>query len=112
MGGTFRGYCTYYDLVGRTTAGGEMFNPNGMNAAMTAEKAPLGANVKVKSESSGKTIRVRVNDRGPFQRGADKRALRPLQPDREIIIDLTPAAFRELTGGLGMGKVWVTVEVP
>ncbi|WP_298272610.1 septal ring lytic transglycosylase RlpA family protein [Geobacter sp.] len=112
MGGTFRGFCTYYNLVGRKTASGEMFNQNGMNAAMTAEKTPLGATVRVKSETSGKTIRVRVNDRGPFQRGADKKAIRPLQPDKEIVIDLTPAAFREPTGGLGMGKVWVTVEVP
>lgn len=112
MGGTFRGYCTYYNLTGRETASGEMFNPNGMNAAMTAEKASLGVMVKVKSETSGKMVLVRVNDRGPFQRGADKKAIRPLQPDKEIVIDLTPTAFRELTGGLGMGKVRVSVEVP
>lgn len=112
MGGSFKGYCTYYNLLGRETASGELFNPNSMTAAITAEKATMGTTVKVKFEAGGKSIKVKVNDRGPFQRGADKKALRPLQPDKDIIIDLTPAAFRELTGGLGMGKVWVTLEVP
>ena len=82
-----------------------------MTAAMTAEKAHLGAFVKVTSVVNNKTISVRVNDRGPFLRGADKKAVRPFQPDPHIVIDLTKAAFKELTGGLGMGKVRVRVEV-
>ena len=53
-----------------------------------------------------------VNDRGPFQRGPDKKALKPLRPDPNIIIDLTPAAFKQLTGGLGLGIVPVKVTVP
>ena len=36
---------------------------------------------------------------------------RPLRPDRNIVIDLTPAAFREMVGNLGPGKVRVTVKV-
>lgn len=110
MPGTFRGYCTYYK-IGKITANGEAFNINDMTAAMTQEKARFGAMVKVSSDVSGKSIKVRINDRGPFKRGKNGKALHPLVPDDEIIIDLTPAVFRALTGGLSMGKVRVTVEV-
>jgi hypothetical protein len=110
----FSGYATYYNLVGSKTASGAMFNPNIMAAAMTGEKAALGTTVTVKYKKDGceKEIKVVVNDRGPFARGANGKALKPLRPDPSKIIDLTPKAFRELTGSLGAGKVWVTVEVP
>ncbi len=105
------GYCTYYNLPG-LTASGEYFNRNAMTCAMTGEKANLGTIVKVRSDVSGRTIKVKVNDRGPFERGPDGRALRPLRPDRDVIIDLTPAAFRAMVGSLGSGKVRVRVSVP
>ncbi len=57
-------------------------------------------------------IKVKVNDRGPFERSKDGKALRPLRPDPGIIIDLTPAAFRAMVGSLGPGKVYVRVTVP
>lgn len=110
MPGSYRGYCTYYKK-GKVTANGEAFNINAMTAAMTQEKAQFGAIVKVTSDVSGRSIKVRINDRGPFKRGADGKALHPLVPHSENIIDLTPVAFRELTGNLGIGKVRVTVEV-
>ena len=106
----YTGYCTYYDLPGRMTASGEMFNPNSMTCAMTKEKAALGTRVRVKSEMSGREINVKVNDRGPFERSRDGKAIRPLRPDKNIVIDLTPAAFREMVGNLGPGKVRVTVN--
>lgn len=107
----YTGYCTYYDLPGRMTASGEMFNPNSMTCAMTKEKAALGTRVRVKSEMSGREISVKVNDRGPFERSRDGKAIRPLRPDKNIVIDLTPAAFREMVGNLGPGKVRVTVKL-
>lgn len=67
MGGTFTGFCTYYNLVGRSTASGEMFNPNGMNAAMTAEKAPLGVTVKSNTKRVAKRLRFGLMTVGPFK---------------------------------------------
>lgn len=107
----YAGYCTHYNLTG-ITASGEYFSPNAMTCAMTREKAQLGTIVKVRSGVSGRTIKVKVNDRGPFERGPDGKALRPLRPDRSIIIDLTPAACRAMVGSLGPGKVQVRVTVP
>lgn len=57
------------------------------------------------------TIRVVVNDTGPFARGANGRALSPLRPDPNIVIDLTPTAMRALTGH-SRNRVAVTVTVP
>jgi len=108
----YTGWCTYYDLPERQTASGDTFDPNAMACAMTREKAQLGTIVKVRSEVSGRVIKVKVNDRGPFARGGDGKALRPLRPDPSIIIDLTPAAFRAMVGALGPGKVQVRVTVP
>jgi|GEM_PF-330433 len=115
LASTYSGYATYYNLVGYKTASGAKFNPDAMAAAMTGEKVPkFGTTVTVRYKNDGceKEIKAVVNDRGPFARGNDRKALIPLRPDPSKIIDLTPTAFRELVGGLGAGKVWVTVEVP
>ena len=78
-----------------------------MNAAMTSEKAALGTQVEVTYTPSGGgppvTICVGVDDRGPFERDSKGRPLRPLRPDPNGLIDLTPAAFRALTGGISAG---------
>ena len=115
----FSGEATYYDLPRSKTASGHAFNPNKMSAAMTGEKARLGQTVTVTyshQDSHGKTTRksisVVVDDRGPFARSPDGRPLHPLRPDPRGVIDLTPAAFKELTGSLKKGRVNVTVTVP
>ncbi len=70
----------------------------------------LGQRVRVTLQSDGqKGITVTVNDTGPFARGDDGKALRPLQPDPVTIIDLTPKAFRNLNGSLEAGRVPVIV---
>ncbi|MFN3664666.1 MAG: septal ring lytic transglycosylase RlpA family protein, partial [Sediminibacterium sp.] len=48
---------------GRKTANGEIFNKNKLTAAH--KTIPFGTVVKVKNLSNGKTIKVRINDRGP-----------------------------------------------
>ena len=58
------------------------------------------------------TIAVEINDRGSFERGPDGRPLRPLRPDPQTIIDLTPGAFKQLTGNEDLGRVPVKVRVP
>lgn len=112
MSRIFEGYCTWYSLAGRTTASGEMYRDNTMTAAMTSEKARLNSIVTVCCKSTNKCIKVRVNDRGPFMREPNGRAVRPLRPDQSIVIDLTPSAFKMLAGSTGVGKIIVTVEVP
>ncbi len=60
------GYASWYgqELSGRATANGEMFNPRGLSAAHRT--LPMPSYVEVTALDTGKTILVRVNDRGPF----------------------------------------------
>lgn len=52
---------------GARTANGERFNPNGMTAAHRS--LPFGTRVEVRNVRNGRSIVVRINDRGPFVRG-------------------------------------------
>ncbi|KQP52810.1 hypothetical protein ASG40_08020 [Methylobacterium sp. Leaf399] len=52
---------------GARTANGERFNPNGMTAAHRS--LPFGTRVQVKNVRNGRSVVVRINDRGPFVRG-------------------------------------------
>lgn len=49
---------------GRKTASGEVFNQNGLTAAHRS--LPLNCYIKVTNKSNGKSVIVKVNDRGPF----------------------------------------------
>jgi rare lipoprotein A len=55
------------ELRGHRTASGEMFNPDGMTAAHRS--LPFGTCLRVGNPKTGKSITVRVNDRGPFTKG-------------------------------------------
>lgn len=71
---------------GRRTASGEIFNTDAMTAAHRT--LPFGTRVRVTSRSTGRSIVVRINDRGPFVRGR--------------IIDLSKASAQAIgIGGLG-----------
>jgi len=59
------GLAAWYQ-VGKKTANGEAFNPNGMTAAHRT--LPFGTRVKVVHQKTGRSIVVRINDRGPFTR--------------------------------------------
>lgn len=77
---------------GKKTASGERFNENAMTAAH--KTLPLGTVVKVTNQRTGKSIKVTINDRGPFVKGR--------------IIDLSKAAAAKLgTKNAGVGKVCV-----
>lgn len=67
-------------LAGKRTASGEPLNPTALTAAHPT--LPLGTVLEVKNPKSGKRVRVRVNDRGPFVRGRG--------------LDLTPAAANKI----------------
>ena len=60
------GMASYYKH-GRKTASGEKFNPQGLTAAHRT--LPFGTKVRVVNVKSGKSVIVRINDRGPFIRG-------------------------------------------
>jgi rare lipoprotein A len=60
------GWASYYKK-GRLTANGEAFRPMGLTAAH--RKLPFGTKLKVTNVRNGKSVLVRVNDRGPFIKG-------------------------------------------
>jgi rare lipoprotein A len=77
---------------GGKTANGERAHAHGMTAAHRS--LPFGTMVRVTHRKSGKSVVVRINDRGPFIRGR--------------VIDLTPAAARQL-GFSGLAPVTLSV---
>ncbi len=81
-------------FAGRPTASGELFDPEGFTAAHRS--LPFGTLVKVTYPRTGRTVTVRVNDRGPFTPGRD--------------LDLSRAAAERL-GLLPHGVCEVVVSV-
>lgn len=60
------GKASWYALYSRT-ASGEMMNPNLLTAAH--KSLPFGTKVRVTNIKNGKSVVVRINDRGPFIKG-------------------------------------------
>ena len=54
---------------GKTTASGELFNPDELTAAH--KTLPFGTNLTLTNPATGFTVTVRINDRGPFVKGRD-----------------------------------------
>ncbi len=62
---THTGKASWYGSEsGNKTANGERFNPNGLTAAHRT--LPFGTKVRVTSIRTGKSVTIRINDRGPF----------------------------------------------
>jgi rare lipoprotein A len=78
---------------GKLTASGEVFNQEKFTAAHRT--LPWGSRVKVTNLANGKSVNVRINDRGPFGKGR--------------VIDVSRAAARVL-GIVGSGIATVRVE--
>ena len=82
---------------GKPTASGEIYDSSLMTAAH--RDLPLGTVVEVWSVQNGRSVRVRINDRGPFIQGR--------------IIDLSRAAAGKLDLiGPGTGRVRLTLLKP
>jgi len=77
---------------GGRTANGERANPHRLTAAHRS--LPFGTLVRVTNQHTGRSVIVRINDRGPFIRGR--------------VIDLMPAAARAI-GCDGLARVTLTV---
>lgn len=88
------GLASYYGRTGRRTASGEPVDPQALAAAHRT--LPFGTLVRVTEMRTGRSVDVRINDRGPFVRGR--------------ILDLSPAAFSRLAP-LSRGVVRVRMEV-
>jgi rare lipoprotein A len=65
---TYYANATWYACC-KLTANGEKFNPNGMTVAH--RRYPFGTKLRVTNPDNGRSIVVRVNDRGPFTKGVD-----------------------------------------
>ena len=91
--GSQRGLATWYG-ESQMTASGEVFDKHKLTAAHRT--LPLGSIVRVTNAHNGKSVVVRINDRGPY---SNKR-----------IIDLSEAAARVLDM-IEAGVVPVTLEV-
>lgn len=93
-----RGKAVFYGdkWHGRRTASGERFSQRKMTAAHRS--LPFGTRVRVTNLANGRSVVVKINDRGPFGR------------DRSRIIDLSKAAARKLDF-IGDGWARVRVEV-
>lgn len=61
------GGASWYSLPKNKTASGERMNPKAYTAAH--KKLPFGTKLKVTNQRNGKSVIVRINDRGPFIRG-------------------------------------------
>jgi rare lipoprotein A len=87
------GIASYYWQPQRVASGG-MFNPNALTAAH--KTLPFGTRVRVTSTSSGRSVDVVINDRGPFVKGR--------------VIDLSRRAA-QVIGMTGAGLASVSLQV-
>ena len=53
--------------AGHITASGERYDPHALTAA--SKTLPIGSTILVTNPKTGKSVTVRINDRGPFVRG-------------------------------------------
>ena len=80
-------------FTGRPTASGERFDPTALTAAHRT--LPFGSKVRVTNQRTGKSVVVRINDRGPFHGNR--------------IIDVSRAAAEQL-GMVASGQVKVALH--
>jgi rare lipoprotein A len=98
VGAVQRGEAVWYggELHGSPTASGERFDKHKLTAAHRT--LPMGTTVRVTNEKNGKSVTVRVNDRGPFGKRKDR------------IIDVSEAAAK-LLDFIDDGFCPITLEV-
>ncbi len=91
-----RGVASWYgrDFHGRRTANGEIYNMNKLTAAH--KRLPFNTLVKVENLDNGKSVIVRINDRGPFV--------------KRRIIDLSKKAAKQISM-IGRGTANVILKI-
>lgn len=96
---TINGHASWYGpgFHGRKTASGERFDRNEMSAAH--KTLPFGTLVRVIDDKTGRSVLVKINDRGPYIRGR--------------ILDLSEGAAQRLgIRGRGTGNVRLEIFNP
>lgn len=90
---TISGIASYYgpNFHGKKTASGEIFDMYKMTCAHRT--LPFGTELLVTNPKNKKSVKVRVNDRGPFIKG--------------VILDLSMGAAKKI--GLSKGKVIIKI---
>jgi rare lipoprotein A len=90
------GIASYYadEFHGRKTSNGEVFDMNAMTAAH--KLLPFNTKVRVTNRDNGKSVVVRINDRGPFKANR--------------VIDLSLAAAKAI-GMIGTGTAPVLIDI-
>jgi len=86
------GVASFYDDT--ETANGEKFDPEALTAAHRS--LPFGTMLKVTNLETGRSVTVRINDRGPFKPGR--------------VVDLSPSAAEKL-GMVDQGLAKVRLDV-
>lgn len=96
VGHTEAGQASYYadKFQNRKTASGELYKAGRKTAAHRT--LPFGSKVRVTNVRNGKSVVVRINDRGPFVRGR--------------VIDLSRSSFASI-GDTSAGLLKVRIEV-
>ena len=96
FGYTESGKASYYAVKfqSKKTASGELYDKAKKTAAH--KKLPFGTKVKVTNTKNGKSVIVRINDRGPFAKGR--------------IVDLSGSAFRSIAN-IDDGVIDVKIKV-
>jgi rare lipoprotein A len=91
-----QGEASYYgaELAGHRTASGERFDPSELTAAHRT--LPLGAKLRVTNLANGKSVIVRINDRGPGPRSR--------------VLDVSLAAAKQIAM-IRSGKAQVKLEL-
>ena len=86
----------YHDKFnGRKTASGEVFDNSKLTAANM--RLPFGTQVKITNLRTGKSVIVRINDRGPYIKGRD--------------LDLSKTAFFKIAPSRLSGTMKVKIEI-
>jgi len=80
-------------MYGRSSGGGGELDESALTAAHKTLRC--GSRARVTNKANGQSVRVRINDRGPFEEGR--------------VIDLTPAAAKAI-GMTGLARVSVMPE--
>src|SRR5881296_3193450 len=95
-GGVEEGIASWYGpgFHGNRTSSGEIYDQYELTAAH--KTLPLGTRVAVTNLDNGRSVEVRVNDRGPFVAGR--------------LLDLSESAARAI-GGIGAGLIHVRIRV-
>jgi rare lipoprotein A len=91
--GKSQGMASFYSQ-GNRTASGEKYNPNELTAAHPT--LPFGTKLRVTNTHTGRSVTVRVNDRGPYVPGR--------------VVDVSYSAAQEL-GMVGRGVAPVKLDV-